>query len=105
MKLTQEKVNEILEKIKEISKAVRIILFGSLAWGTPHDNSDIDVLVVEEKYEDKHNEILKIKSELISSEYSIDILLFTRNEYEKKLKEGWSLLKNIEKNGKIFYAA
>ena len=100
-----EKVNEILEKIKESSRVVKIVLFGSWAWGTPHDNSDIDVLVVEENYTDKYSEIIKIKSGIISSDYSIDILLFTRKEYEKKLKQGWSLLENIEKNGKTFYAA
>jgi predicted nucleotidyltransferase len=105
MKLTWEKVNEILERIKKSSKVIRIVLFGSWAWGTPNDNSDIDVLVVEENYTDKHSEIVKLKSGLISSDYSIDILLFTRNEYEKKLKQGWSLLENIEKNGKIIYAA
>jgi len=105
MKLTQEKVNEILEKIKETSQAVKIVLFGSWAWGTPHDNSDIDVLVIEENCPDKHSEIVKLKSGLISSDYSIDILIFTRDEYEKKLKEGWSLIENIEKNGKVFYAA
>jgi uncharacterized protein len=103
--LTIEKVNEILEKIKLSSRSIRIVLFGSWAWDTPHENSDIDVLVIEEQYADKQSEIIRLKSGLISSEYSIDILLFTREEYEKKLKEGWSLLENIEKNGKVYYAA
>jgi predicted nucleotidyltransferase len=47
IKPTQENVNEILERLKETSPAVRIILFGSWAWGVSREDSDIDVLVIE----------------------------------------------------------
>ena len=105
MQLSQDKIYEILEKIKQSGPAVKIVLFGSRVWGTPRPDSDIDVLVVEENIGDKQEEIIRLKSGLISSEYSIDILLYDRVEYEKKLKEGWSLLEKIEKDGRTYNAA
>jgi predicted nucleotidyltransferase len=103
--ISHRKLNEILEKIRHSSQAVKIVLFGSRAWGTPGEDSDIDVLVIEKYFADKRAEMVRIKSGLISSEYSLDILLFTYDEYHKKLREGWSLLEMIEKHGKVFYAA
>ena len=105
MKLTREKIIEIADKIKQTPNVVRIVLFGSWAWGTPNENSDIDILVVEKEYDDKISELVRMKNNLISSEYSIDILLYTQKEYEEKLSQGWSLLERIEKKGKLLYAA
>ena len=38
-------IHEITEKLKTINPYL-IILFGSYAYGTPHKDSDIDILVV-----------------------------------------------------------
>jgi predicted nucleotidyltransferase len=105
MQLSREKTYEILEKIKQAAPVVKIVLFGSRAWGTPRADSDIDVLVVEEHIADKREEIVRLKFGLISSEYSLDIILFSKAEYERKLKEGWSLLEKIEKDGQTYYVA
>jgi len=44
--ITPEKVDTALNKIIEISKPRKVILFGSYVRGEIHSNSDLDILVV-----------------------------------------------------------
>ena len=56
-----------IEKIKpEIIKALmplnpeKIILFGSYAYGTPNENSDLDICIIKKDYKNKWEEKAKI---------------------------------------------
>ena len=44
-KKSQSIINEIVEKIVVNHQPERIMLFGSYAWGHPHSESDIDLLL------------------------------------------------------------
>ena len=39
-------IQKLSEKIQRDFKPDKIILFGSYAWGTPQDDSDVDLLVI-----------------------------------------------------------
>jgi predicted nucleotidyltransferase len=47
--------DEIIEKLKPLSPD-KVILFGSYAYGTPNENSDIDLFLVKDDLKDKHYE-------------------------------------------------
>ncbi len=103
--LNEEKINYIIEKIKLISNPDKIYIFGSYAYGKPLENSDLDILIIKNNVKNRLQEIINIKKEIISKDYSIDILLYTEDEYLKKIKEGWQLFDEISKKGKLYYAA
>jgi len=44
--ITPEKVQTAIQKIIEVSKPRKLILFGSYVHGKTHSNSDLDILVV-----------------------------------------------------------
>ena len=49
-------VEQLKEFRKELSKEVpitKMILFGSRAWGKPHQDSDIDLIIVSSKFKQK----------------------------------------------------
>jgi len=50
-------------------------------------------------------ELIKIKKEIISKDYSIDILLCSEEEFNKKTREGWVIFNTITEKGKLCYAA
>lgn len=49
-------LNSYVKRISAIDGVLRIYLFGSYAYGTPHENSDLDIMVV---VDDIHNTIDK----------------------------------------------
>jgi predicted nucleotidyltransferase len=103
--LTGEQIQTIIDQIKLKSNPSRIYLFGSYAHGHPRADSDLDLLVIKKNIPDKLQELIWLKKELISADYSLDILLYSEEEFTQKKQEGWAIFKSIEKNGKLCYAA
>ncbi len=79
----------------------RIILFGSRAYGTPHDDSDVDILVVM-----KTSRPLSMAARIenaIDPPFPLDIIVRTPQEMKWRLDENESFLTEITTKGKILY--
>jgi predicted nucleotidyltransferase len=79
----------------------RIVLFGSYAYGTPHEDSDVDVLV-----------IIPARNQLdmafkihwaIQPPFPLDIIVRTPKEMAWRLEEGESFLTEVLSRGKVLY--
>jgi len=79
----------------------RIILFGSYAYGTPHANSDVDMLVVMPT-RDTFNQAVNIRM-AIDYHFSLDLLVRTPKELAQRLKLGDPFMREIVSKGKILY--
>jgi predicted nucleotidyltransferase len=79
----------------------RIILFGSYAYGTPHEDSDVDVLVVM-PYRNQLNTAFKIHSTILPP-FPLDVIVRTPKEIRWRLQEGESFLTEIVSKGKVLY--
>jgi predicted nucleotidyltransferase len=79
----------------------KIILFGSYAYGTPHDNSDVDLLVVMPA-RDPHAQAVRIRWRL-AAPFPVDLIIRTPKEMAWRLAEGESFLTTIMSQGKILY--
>ena len=108
------KKNNYSDSIKEIAKRIKsnmdvkdIILFGSYAYGTPNENSDIDLIVVlnEKGISKTFSERIKRKtkvSQLISDirrTVPIDLLVFTRDEWNYNLKQDGCFINEVNTKG------
>src|SRR5205809_6612410 len=63
----------------------RIILFGSHAYGTPHADSDVDLLVVMPA-RDKHSQAVRIRG-AVPAPFPMDLLVRTPQEVRRRLEE------------------
>src|SRR5215475_3089646 len=79
----------------------KIILFGSHAYGTPHEDSDVDILVIMPA----RNEIdQSVRIELaIDPPFPLDIIVRTPKNMKWRLEEGDSFLREITSKGKVLY--
>src|SRR5438105_9655116 len=68
----------------------QIILFGSHAYGTPHRDSDVDILVVMPA-RNKHSQAVKIRA-AVPAPFPMDLLVRTPREVTRGLKEGDTFL-------------
>lgn len=99
MLLTKNKINQIIKHIKNKANPTALYLFGSYAYGKPHENSDLDFLIIKDEITNKRKEIVDLKKGIISADYSLDILLYSKKQFEEKLKEGWSVFQDILDKG------
>ncbi|MCX6051854.1 MAG: nucleotidyltransferase domain-containing protein [Campylobacterales bacterium] len=82
--------HEIIERLKPLNLD-KIILFGSYAYGTPNEDSDIDLYVVTkdefipQSFEENNNLYLNISREIrdLRSKSAIDLIVHTRAMADK----------------------
>ena len=95
---------QIVEKLKPLNPE-KIILFGSYAYGTPHEDSDLDICVVEKDYINKWEDKRKIDDLLDFIKISKDILNPRLDEYNFYKKEFGSVYKDIEERGLVLWSS
>lgn len=81
----------------------KIILFGSYAYGTPHDESDVDLLVIMPTHDVVAQEI-RIGLEL-DRPFSHDIVVRTPQQVARGLKQNNWFLREVIAKGKVLYDA
>ena len=92
----------IIERLKPLNPD-KIILFGSYAYGTPDENSDIDICVVEKDYKNKWEDKRKIREALKDIDLSKDILNPTVEEYNFYKNEINSVYYDADKRGILLW--
>jgi uncharacterized protein len=79
----------------------KIILFGSYAYGTPHEWSDVDLLVVMPAY-DETNQAIRI-TRAFDAPFSLDIIVRTSTRLRRDVEDGDWFLREITAKGKVLY--
>ena len=87
----------------------KIILFGSYAYGTPNEDSDIDLLIIKNIPENETRDFrIKLKKALWlkfgNLNFSIDILVDNEQRIQKRIEMGDLFYKEIYSKGKTIYA-
>ena len=102
--IVEQQIKEITDKIVQEYKPEKIILFGSLVWGEPHEDSDIDLLVVKETNKPRIERQREVKDIINFSQMPVDVLVHTPNELEESINKKRNLfLEDIVHNGKVLY--
>lgn len=91
---------DIVTSLKKFNP-LKVILFGSYAYGKPTSESDIDLLVVVNTEKKFHQRIQQIRPSL-PKDKAIDLIVLTPEEYNKARKEN-PLVKEIDFKGKVIY--
>lgn len=103
-KTTEEKIQAIVGKIISEYQPEKIILFGSLAWGAPHEDSDVDLLVVKDSFMPRREREYELRRMLFPSPFAFDVLVYTPEELQRSINENRNLfIEDIVRNGKILY--
>jgi predicted nucleotidyltransferase len=79
----------------------KIILFGSHAYGRPHEDSDVDILVIMPA-RNQLDQAVKIEL-ACDPPFPLDIIVRTPKNLAWRLAEGESFLREIMSKGKVLY--
>jgi predicted nucleotidyltransferase len=96
-------IRRFAREVAERFHPVKIILFGSHAYGTPHADSDVDILVVMPA-RNQVDQAVKI-SIALDPPFPLDIIVRTPHNMQWRLAEGDSFLREITAKGIVLYEA
>src|SRR5436309_493288 len=94
-------IRRFARRVAERFHPDKIILFGSHAYGTPHADSDVDILVIMPARNER-DQAFKIRCE-VPTQFPMDLLVFKPQHVKWRLEERESLLTEIMTKGKILY--
>lgn len=105
--IKNEKLIEEILVLLENQQIYKAILFGSYAYRKPHDDSDIDLLVILDKngISNNYKKILENKKTIskqlrvLRKKVPIDLLVYTKDEWKILQDCKTSFFKQIEREG------
>lgn len=101
----QKIIDEARDRLIKAYDPVAIYLFGSYAWGTPTEDSDLDLLIIIEKSDEKSfKRPLPGQRALFGLGVSKDLIVHTQEEFEKYSQDVTTLCYKIKKDGELIYA-
>jgi predicted nucleotidyltransferase len=100
-KIPTRVIRKFARDIAERFHPEKIILFGSYAYGTPHDDSDVDILVVMPA---RNTTDMAIRIQLaLMPPFPVDLIVRTPKELRWRLAERESFLVELVGKGKTLY--
>jgi len=102
--VTSRNINALAAEIARRFSPVRIVLFGSQAWGTPNADSEVDLLVILSGRVDTLQMEFEIRQS-VHPEFPVDILVHTPSEIAKRVAIGDFFLRDIMTKGLVLHEA
>jgi predicted nucleotidyltransferase len=98
-------LSEVVKNLKRGYKPLKIILFGSYAYGIPTEDSDIDLFIIKNTVRRRVDRIVIVKRLLHDSHRKIPIspLVYTPTELEERLLMGDDFIQEILQKGIVLY--
>lgn len=81
--VSDETIQEIVQRLLRVCRPDRVILFGSAATGTMTPDSDIDLLVLEPQVHDVREEATRLRAALDGVRYPIDVIVMSRERFDE----------------------
>lgn len=98
-------IEEVKERLIKTYNPREIYLFGSYAWGCPNEESDLDFLIIIEKYvKDQYHTVVDGHRALMDMRIPKDIFVYSVEEFKMKSKDQTDLCYKIKNKGKKIYA-
>jgi uncharacterized protein len=99
-------VETILYRLRPVFSPAAVYLYGSYAYGQPHSDSDVDLLVViEDSPLDVYSRDALAYKAVGAIGVSKDIQIYTRREFEERAAMPLSFERTVKEKGRLLYAA
>lgn len=103
--INKKVIDSVKETLVSVYHPLKIYLFGSYAWGTPSEDSDLDLIVVVSSSEQpSYQRAVKGYHALRNMTIPKDILVFTKKEFDEISDDVTTLCYKAKHDGKLIYA-
>lgn len=101
----EQLANAALRVAAAASSPTTVIVFGSYARGDATESSDLDLVVIEHDLPDKAGEYLRLKAAVGRMGVGVDLLLYSRPDFERRSLVPGTLPYWAKKEGKVLHDA
>ncbi len=105
MGIDDETVQEIVRRVRTVADPDRIILFGSAATDSMGEDSDIDLLVVEQDPGNARLESVRIRGAVGAIGHPVDVIVISTKRFEETKDVVGGVAFPANKYGKVVYAS
>ena len=101
--ISVETIQEAVEVLRRAASPRRIVLFGSYARGDADDDSDVDLLVVEDEGASAFAEMVRLRRLLSPLRMPVDLLVVSEEYYQYWRDTPGNLMFEVAEEGKVLY--
>ena len=102
--ITPEKVHAVLERLIQVGKPRKIILFGSYVRGNATRDSDLDVLVVtSDDIKSPRRESVRLRNAVGQINMPMDIVVVPYSRFEALRQKVGLIYREADRTGKVVY--
>jgi len=102
--MTPEKVQMVVQRLIEVARPKKIILFGSYVRGDATRDSDLDVLVVtSHEVESPRRESVRLRNSLSDINMTMDIVVVPFSRFEALREKVGLIYREADRHGKVVY--
>jgi len=103
--LTEQILQEIVQRVVEVAHPKQVILFGSAARGDMGPHSDVDLLVVMEKPVHRRRLAQRIYCNLVGVGFAADVVVVTAEDVKRYKEHPGTVIQPALAEGKVVYAS
>ncbi len=103
--ITEALIQEITAKAVANLKPQKIVLFGSHAWGQPHPDSDLDLLVIMKTSLRPLQRAIRVRQVCRPKFVGMDVLVRTPKEIQERLRLRDPFFLEVLQRGRVLYEA
>jgi predicted nucleotidyltransferase len=104
---TRTELDKIVRRVVEAYQPEKIIIFGSYAYGVPHQDSDVDLLIIKKTSQSFMDRLVQVRKILTDPNRSVPLetIVLTPDELNARLSIGDQFIEEIVTKGEVLYAA
>ena len=103
--INKELIEEVKSRLVKTYDPIAIYVFGSYAWGMPTDDSDLDLLIIVDKSDEKSYKRPVVGYRALRGlDISKDLIIKTKVEFESSSNDVTTLGYKIKRDGELIYA-
>ncbi len=97
-----DSIREMSQRIGAEFQPEKVVLFGSYAYGSPSDDSDVDVLVLLDFEGRSFSKSLEILNK-IDPKFAVDLIARRPDDAERRYRQGDPLIREAMDRGVVLY--
>jgi len=103
--ISGEQIQQAVKRLVVAAKPSKIILFGSYARGDATEDSDLDLMVIEQEVVNKFDEMVRLRNVMGDMGVGVDLLVYSDGEASRRSQVPGTVLYRAFKEGRVMYDA